>query len=254
MGRGLISSNDCPPKDIFDFWIFWLLRIQIYAFPEADGFRSSPGVKGWTADREMRRPIQELIDAIEDMKSGVRTKYTEACFIKRKKGDRTDVKEVADHKKRIAMTCRLLTEIGFRTQADAVKRINKELERAGMRHEYTVDSVKKWIKFFPHENYEIYARAYIRSIIQEDSNILIDWNNISYEERQDWNYICENTPVEKLIELWTNTVESVRLSLPDRIPLEKYKILRLWTTILRVHSGLWIATRYDKECYERFGI
>jgi hypothetical protein len=241
--------NDFPPIDIFDFWISWLHQIQLNALPEAAGYRSA----GYAKDYELRGPISELISAIEDLKSGVQTKYTEACFTKKKKGDRTDPPAVARHKQQIGLTCKLLTQIGFRTQANAVKRINRALKHAGMRHGYTLDSVKKWVKSVPDREWEITAKSYIRTLITCERNVLTNWDNLSDEERQMFHEVC-NAPIDDLIPIWTSIIEMVIQRFPAYSSLARYKILRLWATHLRVHEGTWIASPIYKELYGRFGI
>ena len=251
-GRGYDQVRDAnPSKCILDFWISWLKEIDFNVHPAAGGWKSG---RDWFEEREIARPIWQLIDALEDVKSGTRSSYTAAFFGKKKRGDRRDPEDMASFKKDIGLTCRLLHEIGFRTQGDAVKRINRELQRFRMRHGYTLDRVKKWMKSVTDEEFESHARIYIQVMMTADENFITNWADLSSDERQLLHYVCSETPIYRLVSIWKHVVESVRSSFPSRSRLEKYKLLRLWMTHIRVNQNVWLACRYRSESLKRFEI
>ena len=159
--RALAASR--PALNIFDFWIDWLRGIQLAARLAIE-LPSSRSKKAW----EATAPILELINAIKDLKLGTKSEYTAAFFpngTSRKRGDRSDPPDVAEFKKTIGLTFRLIRELGFCKSDDAVKHINEALRRSGMRHTYTIDSVKKWSKFVSDEEFKAYAALCVEYIM-----------------------------------------------------------------------------------------
>jgi hypothetical protein len=185
------------------------------------------------------RPILDLINAIEDLKFGVKSEFTAACFTKRKKGDRTDPPAIADHKKMIGLTFRLLREIVFCTQNDAIRHIKKALKSAGMRHGYTLDNVRKWAKLVNDSEFKSFAGLHIEYML------------IKYTD-----YIRSDARPNsgELINRWKSLVEQGRMSLPQRNWRERNKILRAWVAHLHFMAGMWTTPQRIKVDLQRFGI
>lgn len=160
----LLAHHQTRAPEIFDFWMQWLRGIYLHTIPEAAGVLSYTPTQCYG----MSKPIAELISAIEDLKNGTRSKYTEQCFLPKSRGGQILDDETKYYHAQICITHMILTEMCNHSSCEAIDIINEVPFVAA-----TIDNIKKWRKHVFVADYSSAARSFMVGHFQQDDKY---WN------------------------------------------------------------------------------